>query len=99
MTDYQGLVKLPYAEHPMHKFNATIQTTDGEKSEELYFCSETLSLKFIQVVGEETIYSIDGGLVETTFTDKDFSIYSTCQSGSRQFLKEVTMPAFKPLFF
>lgn len=42
MTEYLGITNLTYAHHALHHFRITIDTPQGTKYENLYFCTVTL---------------------------------------------------------
>ena len=72
LTTYRGVVKMDWANHDLHAFDFTFDYPQvGEKTETLYFCTETLDVKFITVEGMDFIVQVPS-IAEKTFTDADF---------------------------
>ena len=83
-----GEVTLPYAEGlTYNQFRIEMKTDQINKSQDLYFDTETNALNYVVTAGQPYITKTDGFLPQE-FTDADFEGADTC-SRVHAFLKEV----------
>ena len=78
---YEGEKTLPWSNGTaLHHFISKSFDGQGKATlQNLYFSLSTLSLRYIQIEGQDLILMSEQGFVERTFTDADFAGLATCE--------------------